>query len=68
MLNDGALSRLSGAGVLDCDQLVGLWLGELPSREGRWPTVFSTPGYDKVLLWDVIHVSFSIAETFENLT
>lgn len=41
MLKDVALSRWVGAGALDWDQPVGLWLGELPAsgiqreREGR---------------------------------
>lgn len=32
-LKDGALSRWAGAGALDWDQPVGLWLGELPALE-----------------------------------
>lgn len=31
MLKDVALSRWAGAGALDWDQPVGLWLGELPA-------------------------------------
>ena len=35
VLKDGALSRWAGAGAMEWDQPVGLWLGELPASKDK---------------------------------